>query len=86
MTETPLWMPAPERVAASQVMAFMAEANRRHGLTLASYRELHAWSVAHPDLFWDLVWDFCGVIGDKGARRWPTPTRCRARISFPTRG
>ena len=21
-----------------------------------------------PDLFWDLVWDFCGVIGDKGAR------------------
>ena len=22
----------------------------------------------HPDLFWSLVWDFCGVIGDKGER------------------
>ena len=36
---------------------------------LKNYRELHAWSVAHPDLFWDLVWDYCGVIGDKGVAR-----------------
>jgi acetoacetyl-CoA synthetase len=69
MAESPLWTPSPERVAATQVVAFMAEANRRHGLALKSYRELHAWTVARPDLFWDLLWDYCGVIGDKGARR-----------------
>ena len=68
MSEMPLWTPCADRVAASQVMAFMAEANRRHGTRLSDYRELHAWSVAHPDLFWNLVWDFCGVIGEKGAR------------------
>ena len=28
---------------------------------------LHAWSVAHPDDFWDLVWRECGVVGDRGA-------------------
>jgi acetoacetyl-CoA synthetase len=50
-------------------MAFIAEANRRHGLKLKNYRELHAWSVAQGADFWDLIWDFCGVVGDKGERR-----------------
>ncbi len=68
MSETPLWIPPADTVAASQVMAFMAEVNRRHGTRLTDYRDLHAWSVAHPDLFWSLVWDFGGVIGDKGER------------------
>ena len=68
MSETPLWVPSADRAAASQVAAFMAEVNRRHGTRLTDYRELHAWTVAHPDLFWSLVWDVCGVIGDKGER------------------
>jgi acetoacetyl-CoA synthetase len=67
--EKPLWRPSPERIARSQVTAFIAEANRRHGLKLKDYRELHAWSVANEAEFWDLIWDFCGVVGDKGARR-----------------
>src|SRR5436190_13426960 len=68
MSDMPLWTPSPERAVASQVMAFMAEVNRRHGSSLKTYRELHAWSVAHPDAFWNDVWDFCGVKGEKGSR------------------
>ena len=68
MDDTPLWIPSETRADASQVMAFLVEANRRHGTRLDDYRGLHAWSVAHPDLFWSLVWDFCGVVGDKGER------------------
>ncbi len=68
MDDTPLWRPAPERVAASQVMGFIAAVNRRHGLALDGYRALHAWSVREREAFWDAVWDFCGVLGEKGAR------------------
>jgi acetoacetyl-CoA synthetase len=68
MSDMPLWIPSAERVAASQVMAFLTEVNRRHGTRLDDYRDLHAWSVDHPDLFWSLVWDFCGVVGEKGER------------------
>jgi acetoacetyl-CoA synthetase len=68
MTEQPLWTPRPERAAASQVSAFMAEVNRRHGVALSHYRDLHAWSIAHSDLFWSLIWDRCEVIGEKGSR------------------
>jgi acetoacetyl-CoA synthetase len=68
MSDQPLWSPSPERVRGTRVMAFLGEANRRHQLGLAGYGDLHAWSVKHPDLFWDLIWDFGGVIGEKGAR------------------
>ncbi|MPZ39441.1 MAG: acetoacetate--CoA ligase [Rhizobiales bacterium] len=69
MSDTPpLWIPSADTAAASQVRAFMTEVDRRHGTRLSDYRDLHAWSVAHPDLFWSLVWDFCDVIGDKGER------------------
>jgi acetoacetyl-CoA synthetase len=66
MTDRPLWMPSYERVAASQITGLMAQVNRRFGLDLAHYRQLHAWSVANAAEFWGLVWDVCEVIGDKG--------------------
>jgi acetoacetyl-CoA synthetase len=68
MSDMPLWTPAADRAATAQVSAFRAEVNRRHGLSIATYRELHAWTVAHPELFWSLLWDWCGVIGEKGER------------------
>jgi len=67
-TRLPLWTPDPRRVAASQMVAFRDAANARHALSLNTYRELHAWSVTHRPEFWDLVWDFTKVIGEKGAR------------------
>ncbi|MET3793896.1 acetoacetate--CoA ligase [Aquamicrobium terrae] len=65
-TETPLWTPSAERIAALPLTAFRVEAERRAGREFASYGDVHAWSVAAPEAFWDLVWDFCGVVGDKG--------------------
>src|SRR3989304_3308358 len=67
--DRPLWVPDPARVANSAMSRFRIAANGRFGRKLATYRDLHAWSVAKPAEFWELVWDFCGVIGDKGARR-----------------
>jgi acetoacetyl-CoA synthetase len=68
MSDQPLWTPRPDRVAASQVMAFMRAVSSCYGIRLSTYRDLHAWTVANPDRFWGLIWDSCGVIGDKGAR------------------
>ena len=68
MVENPLWTPSPERTATSRISSFIAEANRRHGLALKNYRALHAWSIDQREAFWALVWDFGGVIGEKGDR------------------
>jgi acetoacetyl-CoA synthetase len=68
MTDTPLWTPSPERVEKSAMTALMAEAGKRAGRSFAGYRELHRWSIEDREAFWSLVWDFCGIVGEKGER------------------
>lgn len=69
MTGTPLWAPSPERVAAAEMTKFRRFAEARTGLALSDTDDLHAWSVADPATFWDSIWDYCGVVGEKGAAR-----------------
>jgi acetoacetyl-CoA synthetase len=86
----PLWAPSAARAEASALFAFRAAARPRSGLALASTAELHRWSVAEPAAFWTLVWESCGVIGQRGARALEdapeSPRRARwfpdARLSF----
>jgi len=63
----PLWTPSPEAIADAPVTRFMQEANRRHGLSLDGYDALHRWSIEAREDFWTLIWDWCGVIGERGA-------------------
>jgi len=66
--EKPLWTPSSTQVAEAPLTAFMTDAGERAGQSFANYAELHAWSISEREAFWDLVWDFCGIIGDKGER------------------
>src|SRR5580698_7075496 len=65
--EKPLWQPSAERIAAANLTRFMADVDQRWGSGAHSYEALHRWSVAKPDQFWTSIWDFCGVIGERGA-------------------
>ncbi|MGL4811623.1 MAG: AMP-binding protein, partial [Beijerinckiaceae bacterium] len=67
---TPLWQPSRQRIETGNLAAFAADFAKRLGRPepFSSYRDLHAASVAQPEAFWSLVWDYGGVIGDKGAR------------------
>jgi acetoacetyl-CoA synthetase len=67
MTDMPLWTPSQEAVRNAPMTKFMTEANSHFGLNLATYDDLHAWSVDRREDFWTLIWDFCGVIGERGA-------------------
>ncbi len=62
----PLWTPSPDSVAASNMRAFMDRLEERHTVHLAEYGPLHDWSVQNIATFWNEIWDFGGVIGEKG--------------------
>ena len=64
--DTPLWTPSAEQIGKAALTAFTKAAAERAGRPLASYDALHRWSVDDRAAFWDLVWDFCGVVGEKG--------------------
>ena len=72
-----MWTPSRERVRETELARFMALA-RKH-----SYEELHAWSVGHSEDFWNLVWDFSEVIGQKGARTLVDADRMPGAKWFP---
>jgi acetoacetyl-CoA synthetase len=63
-----LWTPPAERLEASSLRAFARELARRHGVSLPDYLSLHRYSVSEREHFWSAVWDFCGVIGERGSR------------------
>jgi acetoacetyl-CoA synthetase len=63
--KTPLWAPSRERVENANFTRFTDYVNRRYNLRLASYPELHRWSVTDNASFWAAMWDFCGVKASK---------------------
>ena len=59
-----LWRPSEQRVQTANLTAFIQTANQRFGAEADDYPSLWQWSVASPDSFWRLVWEYCGIIGD----------------------
>ena len=57
----PLWTPSAERIAASRMEAFRRFVNQRHGVQLADYPALHAWSVEQREAFWQAIVDFFDI-------------------------
>ena len=61
---SPLWAPSPQRVAATNLTAFIDVIRRDFGAELADFEDLHAWSIEHPEDFWAAVWDFGGIVAE----------------------
>jgi len=64
----PLWSPSQASIDAANMTRFIAQVNQNYGLELSDYDALYQWSVDEKESFWSEVWDFCGIIGDKGER------------------
>ncbi len=62
---------------------FMAFVQARHGARLEGFRDLHAFSVAHMAQFWDGLWDFCAVQGEKGGKALTDASDILAARFFP---
>ena len=59
-----LWTPSAERIAASHLARFAAQS----GFAASDYAGLHAWSVRDAEAFYNKLWTFVGIIGEKGSR------------------
>ena len=63
--EQPIWTPSLFRIADANLTRFMAYAADR-GAQSPHYEALHRWSVEHPGLFWETLWDFVRLAGERG--------------------
>jgi acetoacetyl-CoA synthetase len=67
-----LWQPGPEEIERARITAYRRWLASDRGIALggddgpAAYRELHQWSVTEPGPFWDSLWDYFGILGERG--------------------
>jgi acetoacetyl-CoA synthetase len=67
--EQPIWTPSALRIADANLTRFLG-AVRERGVPAPDSEALHRWSIAEPAGFWEAVWEFAGVVGERG--RGPT--------------
>jgi len=66
-----LWEPGPEEIERARITGYRRWLARDRGVALggdtgpAAYRELWEWSVAEPGPFWDSLWDYFGILGER---------------------
>lgn len=61
----PIWIPSAEFVRSTNMDAFRAVAERRRGKEIPNFNSLHQWSVSDPVRFWDLVWEWGGIVASR---------------------
>ena len=61
-----LWEPDDKTVRDARVTRFMTWLAGRGTLDPGGYQDLWHWSVTDPAAFWSAVWDYFGVLGDRG--------------------
>ncbi len=63
-----LWAPSQDQIDQSLMNEFMSFVNDHGNRSFDSYDELYRWSIDEKEDFWSGLWDYCGVIGEKGER------------------
>jgi acetoacetyl-CoA synthetase len=72
-----------ERASGTQIAAFAKKAEAKSGHKLPDYAALHAWSIKDPATFWEMIWDECGIIGEKGEEALLYPEAMPGAQFFP---
>jgi len=67
-TNVPLWQPTRERVARANITDFTARIARETGRTFPDYKTLWRWSNDEHEAFWRAIWDYAGIVGERGER------------------
>jgi len=79
----PLWTPSSASVEAAPMTRFMRAAEKAGAAPLSGFDDLHRWSIEDREAFWNLVWDFTGIVGEKGSRVLVDGDRMPGASFFP---
>ena len=63
-----LWEADQARKDSANVSAFIDDVNQKYVFNIQSFSALYDWGFEKDEDFWNAVWDFSGIIGEKGER------------------
>ena len=68
ISSEPLWVPSQKQKESALLFDFMGKISKKTGRKIDNYADLWRWSVDFSEEFWDFLWDYCDVQGEKGGR------------------
>ncbi len=68
-----LWSPSKNRIENASLYNFIKHVNSNYKTKINNFLSLHNWSVNSRSDFWNEVWDFYKIIGDKGNKPYLDP-------------
>ncbi len=80
---TLLWEPSAQRVAQAAVTNYREWLAAERGVDLADDGALWRWSVTDLGAFWESIWDFCAIEGDRGPGPALTDASMPGAVWFP---
>jgi acetoacetyl-CoA synthetase len=63
---SPIWQPTSSE---TRLTEFQRELEQRAGRQFGTYAALHRFSIDEPEVFWQMVWDYTGVLAERPADR-----------------
>ena len=79
-----LWTPPENATRDSALAHFASHVKKRSDMDWrGDYERLWSWSVENSDTFWSQIWDWHGVIGDKGDMELEDPDKMVGGQFFP---
>lgn len=61
--------PSKEQIENSEIKAFIDRVRAKPGLGhIDDFWKLHEWSVQDPEAFWEEIWDWGGILGEKNGK------------------
>lgn len=84
MTESPiLWEASVEQKRDSAIWRFAEATQHLHAGSPDDYWAVHRWSIDAPDAFHLALWDFLGIVGERGARGFVAGETIRDARFYP---
>ncbi len=80
------WKPTLKRRESTSLFKFINHVNVQHKEKIDNFESLHKWSVENRKLFWDEVWNFYNVIGEKGNYPYLQPENSLPGTKFFPKG
>lgn len=83
MSEDILWTPTDDRKHGSALWDFAQKTHALHSCTPDDYAGLLDWSIKSPEAFYNALWDYLDIVGEKGSVAYAPGDTLRETRFFP---
>ena len=60
-----LWEPTADQARSAKLTQFIGQLECQQSVSFDDYHAFYDWTIREPELFWEAVWNFCGIVASQ---------------------